>query len=628
MSITKPSTSNAQDATVTSWIKCKGEKCHKKFATIAAILHHLAAKPSCKKEYNESELDELKERRDLHKKFQVTSAQNKSIKPDETPSPNNSNVGENSLIQCKGCPQSFPFNSIKIHLAKRPSCKKEYTEEDELELEKKLDAQKKTFQHENRDKFELKCKNPYCKSKKSRKKFNARSLIEHLRLHEICEGYFTQSEIEDLNEAIDKKTNSFPSGENIVKLEIYSDGYEMINNCTLDAKMEFNKRLRKKEEIWGKLRDSMTNISKYHENEDDWLNNLVDVENGIYDLINHHTYEIAEWRDIWTNEHDVHQFMSKVTKKYQTIVEIWKMKSHLQDYNIETKENLSKKVKTAMSPYTTEDRTEAIALAKKIDKLAVQIEVTKLLNFAIWTLQNVYQYSVQKMISCFENIKHQQLIDDELPFLCILKGLKITVSQDLEDGIDLDHVICKGCPNNPKKFTEKTILKHLKHSANKKCLTIYDNDEIAQMENIRKLHKLITTQNWKKRNQEIYEEKRLLNENISKTISKLNGMLTLKNGFPVKKCLVKIYELLKKKCWNEKENRMTEIQIVCEKLENINLKSSNHVDAENELSQWKIKIEGDILETFQHLEKEIHHKYDYYLNGFLVNPDDMVRKAE
>ena len=63
--------------------------------------------------------------------------------------------------------------------------------------------------------------------------------------------------------------------------------------------------------------------------------------------------------------------------------------------------------------------------------------------------------------------------------------------------------------------------------------------------------------------------------------------------FPVKKCLVKVNQLLKEKCSLEKDSRITEIQIHFAKLEDIVVKSSNHVDAENELSQWQRKIEGD-----------------------------------
>ena len=148
------------------------------------------------------------------------------------------------------------------------------------------------------------------------------------------------------------------------------------------------------------------------------------------------------------------------------------------------------------------------------------------------------------------------------------------------------------------------------------------------MENIGKLHHLIGKQQREKTYRKMHSETIKLNRTISRTILKLNSTLRLKNGFPVKKCLVKVNQLLKEKCSLEKDSRITEIQIHFAKLEDIVVKSSNHVDAENELSQWQRKIEGDILETFQHLEKEIDQKYDYYFNGFLVNPDDMVRKAK
>ena len=510
----------------------------------------------------------------MDRKLQATSDQNKS--PDDIPSPNIPNEGENLLIQCKGCLKSFLYNGIKKHLAQKPSCKEDYTEADEFELQKILDSHKKTI----------------------------------------------------LNKSKNKETHPFQPGKNIIKLEIYSHGDELIDNYPLDTRNEFLKRRRKKEEIWIKLSQSIDKIAKSHENEDDWLKNLVGVENSLYDLVKNHTNEIEEWRDIWTDKHDIEQFLSNITKdyrgKYQASDEIWKMKLHLQDNNIKTNEDLSKKIKVEMLPYT-EDKIEAIALAKQIDKDAVQVKVKKLLTFTICSLQNVYQYNVQKILLCFENIKQQHSIDEELPYLNILKGLNITVSQDNIDEINFDHVICKGCP---KTFTEKTILKHLKHPANKKCLTNYDNGEIKQMENIGKLHQLIAMQQWRKTYQKMHSETTKLNKTISRTILKLNSTLRLKNGFPVKKCLVKVNQLLKEKCELEKENRISEIQIQSAKLEDIVLKSSNHADAENELSQWQRKIEGDILETFQHLEKEIDRKYDYYFNGFLVNPDDMVRKAK
>ena len=41
---------------------------------------------------------------------------------------------QNRLIKCKGCSKEFPINAIRSHLGKKPSCKKEYSQEESSEL--------------------------------------------------------------------------------------------------------------------------------------------------------------------------------------------------------------------------------------------------------------------------------------------------------------------------------------------------------------------------------------------------------------------------------------------------------------------------------------------------------------
>ena len=117
---------------------------------------------------------------------------------------------EKELIQCYGCPKKFSIKSIRKHLGHQPSCKKKYSEEQILELERICNSHrygklsitgailKKKKKKQVNEPCIFVCKNPYCKSKRKRQKFNPSGLLKHLANHEICEGYFAPSEIKDL----------------------------------------------------------------------------------------------------------------------------------------------------------------------------------------------------------------------------------------------------------------------------------------------------------------------------------------------------------------------------------------------------------------------------------------------
>ena len=359
-----PSTSQDQNPSVKSneeitFLNCK--ICSQMFS-ISSIRNHLAKMPSCKEKYTESELSDLKNMYDLHRRQQKQKSKSKCAqkKNDSPVNSNNSEVTSEEEIlstNCHGCTRLFYINVIQNHLAKVPSCKKKYSEENFLELEKMLDSHRKMvgrkrykknsakqkkkqkISHFNHEQASFVCKNPYCKSKKGKNKFfNSTSLLRHLRDHEICEGYFTPSEIKSLEEK-SKNVQMKPengdigfmnseSNKNVnIKMDIYYDACEMVKHCDLSTQTSFQNRLEEKDKICIRLHFAIYNVSKSYDDEVDWLNNLVIVENSLNDLIHHHTSEAREWWDIWTDE--LLKTILQFTNDSDVDDDIWDMKYDL-----------------------------------------------------------------------------------------------------------------------------------------------------------------------------------------------------------------------------------------------------------------------------------------------------------
>ena len=373
------------------------------------------------------------------------------------------------------------------------------------------------------------------------------------------------------------------------------------------GEIRFYDRLSDKDSILMRLNHGIDNIPKKFESIILWLNNLVGVKNDMMDKIHHHNTEVRFWWDIWTEE--LSTSMSKFANKQDVDDDIWDMRHDLQDYNTETYEHLNKEVKSTLDQYLPNDRTFAISIAKKIDKDTLMCDIESLLCYIEFCLQNVFYYCVQYAISLSKNIKKQLLEDLQFP---IVESLKVPIPEKFEtDSMNLDSVICKGCPNNKKRFNQRTILKHLKHSANNSCLELYSNDEISEMENISKLRQRDDIINWKNEQDPVivkrYFKRKKLNKMLYKAISNLHSWKR-ETG----RKLYRVQELFEEICWHVKEDRRVQMEIDIEKLEYIASHFSNYEDVKENILEWKEVIESEILESFEHLKTEIRRKYDYY----------------
>ena len=381
------------------------------------------------------------------------------------------------------------------------------------------------------------------------------------------------------------------------------------------GQIRFYDRLSDKDSIVSRLNHGIDNIPKKFEGIVGWLNNLVGVKNDMIDKIHHHNTEVRFWWDIWAEELDT--FKSKFANKQDVDDDIWDMRHDLQDYNTETYEHLNKEVKSILDQYLPSNRTLAISIAKRINKDTLLSDVKSLLYYIEFCLQNVFYYCVQYVISLSKNIKKQLLENLQFP---IIETLKVPITEDFEtDCIQFDIVVCKGCPNNQKKFNQRTILKHLKHSANISCLKLYSKDEISEIENISKLRKQKIISQWTQEQHPNYMKSSYkmlkINKMLIKAISNLSfgnpSYGTVTTYLPMKK-LVRLQELFERKCWHSKENRRVEMEKDIEKLEEIASHFSNSDDVKGNILEWKETIESEILETYEHLKTEIGRKYDYY----------------
>ena len=136
------------------------------------------------------------------------------------------------LIKCKGCSNEFAINAIRSHLGKRPSCKKEYSQEESSELNQICSAhkkQKKKASYKNRKKQKLtednvtspvpstsKDQDRNIKSENNKvlkpakincrgcsKSFLISSIRHHLKMKPDCKNKYSETNSADLNKLCD-----------------------------------------------------------------------------------------------------------------------------------------------------------------------------------------------------------------------------------------------------------------------------------------------------------------------------------------------------------------------------------------------------------------------------------------
>ena len=568
---------------------------------------------------------------------------------------NKKSTDTNDWQECHGCHMKFHINAIAKHVVHKPSCKNLWSEKQLADLQRICNshnkrkksqlnsAQYKKKQKTLEDPYIFQCKNPYCKSKRNRQKFNACSLLKHLASHEICEGYFASSEIQDLesrsvrqdsmikSKIAANRTNIEDQG---LKLDIYCDGLDLARKCDLKTQKKFYERIKEKDEICRRLYHSISNFTKsYDEDEIGWANNLIVVENSLKDLIYYQANQCRASWDIWTDE--LLKTMSKFYNKKDIEDDIWDVRFELKGYNDETVDHLYEEVKTVFEHYVPEDKSLAICFARNTDEIPVYDDVRRLLHYVFWCSKNTYDYCLQNTIILRDHIQWQLCITDfvQLQKNSILNNLKKPFPKEYNSSdwidFDFDTVVCRGCPNNPHRFRHRTILKHLRHHTNKYCLSFYHNLEIDDMEKYSKLRKIITTKDWKQENEkheQIYFKKRNLNDDIKEKILLLNKESVWSQG-RLRKHLFKLQNKLLLKCSVEKDERYFQLSIDFEKLEKTCTCFFNEADVKENLSEWRKEIEDEISETFLHLEKQINLKYNFYTVDQYPqagNPDGMV----
>ena len=294
------------------------------------------------------------------------------------------------------------------------------------------------------------------------------------------------------------------SSEDIIKSDIYSDGCRIINiadqwfdddtktyffnipeKTNKDKKLAFYDRLEKKYEILNELNNSVDKISKSHESYSQWLKNLMIVKKCFYDQINHHVDEIEIWfEDIWREE--MGQAYADFENDDDLDDDIAQYDDNFCTYQKEVINDLHQEIDITFNPFSSKDTSTAKQSAQQVDKKALCVAVKKLANYIEWNLQNIYDYFRQYTYTMRKHIQWQTVGYSNFYLLQFLIPYLSPVF-NVSDWEISEIVICKGCPNNPKKFLKQTILKHLKHKANKTCLAAYKDEEILELKRISKL---------------------------------------------------------------------------------------------------------------------------------------------
>ena len=188
--------------------------------------------------------------------------------------------------------------------------------------------------------------------------------------------------------------------------------------------------------------------------------------------------------------------------------------------------------------------------------------------------------------------------------------------EDFEDDFTMylemlsENIICKG-KQCGRKFKSFTILKHLNHPS-VTCKKDYDHSEIMELENDSKLRLQTKMHNWKEIKRPIMKNNIEIEENIN------NGFWEEK--FKIKRYdtkmldhLIEVQSLLKSKCMNEACAREDQLLYAMNKLVKTSSYFSNDQDVKENIDEWYEEIMAEIKDTFEHLDKEINRKFDFYL---------------
>ena len=417
------------------------------------------------------------------------------------------------------------------------------------------------------------------------------------------------------------------SDDSITKIDVYDHAWENIMKLhKFDERIEIWERLLEKKSNHEKLISNVSNIDNTYKDETEWLKNLELVNNDLIDKTSHHTLEVVKWYSIWAFE--LHNCFPEFSNEMDVREDIWDMVHELKEYNFDTYDHLMNQILITVDPYFPKEwrspKSLVFSAPQKNEKDMVMLDVCLLIDYMNWCHQNVFNYCIECCMLLSKHIK-KQMGTSTIKFP-IISSLKVPKSEAFESSgmMDFDNVVCKGCPHNPHKFYQNTILKHLKHPSNIHCLKKYRKEEIAEIEKISKLRRKKNEINWKK-NQYIQYNKRSseisnLNMMLKKAISNLSSHYHNPKtcDYKWRKKLARIQVLLEKKCWYLKEYRRIQMEQDLEKLENVASHFSNYDDVKTNILEWKEDIESEILQTWQTLYKEIGRKYDYYLSDSCI----------
>ena len=93
----------------------------------------------------------------------------------------------------------------------------------------------------------------------------------------------------------------------------------------------------------------------------------------------------------------------------------------------------------------------------------------------------------------------------------------------------------------------------------------------------------------------------------------LNGIMRIHEQKSFKFHLIKVHDILMKRCRFEREDKMADLKISVEELLKTSSSFLNENYVKEDISECQKEIETEITETFQHLEKAIKRKYDFYI---------------
>ena len=489
----------------------------------------------------------------------------------------------------------------------------------------------------------LLCKNPYCKSNNfNKKKINFKSqndLLRHLNTHEICHGYYSsaqleemeqnasQSEIEKSSMNISNKQENLEDPETFM-MDVYADGCQLVKYCDLETQNKFFKRLEEAVEIDKKLYKAIDNISKTYADKDKWENNFLEVLKNLDDKIEHAAEDIENLAYIWLGElHDhMETYESIFDNSMDIYYELCEMESCVQNYNCE--DHLSEEVKQVYDTYIK---------AETINKVTLKNDVDELLSYCQWYIENHYKYVSMYVKSVADNIKRQ--LGDKIQFSSKFEFLKQPVAiaydsmvqKDVETAQDneledishistsnkqekfedhntvimdqLEDIVCKGCSEI---FKNNSILKHI-FNQYVYCIDKYTDTEIELLERNSKEHynhkKIIAQRERRKNNNRQFEA---ISRRLKKSIARLTDWSGIYNTEKEYKLSKKLSEV--KWAMKQKVSYMTKQR--CEVW-------GGHLFDGIDVENWKKDIEDEIYETKNFLNHEIDSSINHYTKSYL-----------